>query len=812
MPTRRPRRRALACSLLPGLLLAACAPPRGVATLVGYARLPAQTLTAGPPSAARLGSRLLNGVDVPLPSQPVQGFSSLIAADTPGSYFALVDNGYGAIENSADFHLRIYRIRPQLQTRSGGSGDIAIERFIELRDPDQHVPFALRHHFSRDRILTGADFDPESLARAPDGTFWVGEEFGPFLLHFDADGRLLEPPIAVQLPGQPALRSPQSPHSEETSALRILNALDAHAQAAHPAGAQRPLFSPAHTLIVDGDDRTAVPSRAQPPAGSGLAAASSEIFNLASIRRAGYAVVPWTVNDAARMAQLLALGVDGLISDRPDLLLAAARRFDGNHDGKPDLLTAEGLIDRSRFDAQGHRGGRDLRPENTLPAMEVALDHLMTTLETDAGISQDGIVVLSHDPHVQAQKCRRSDGRPYAEADEVLIKNCSAAALQRDFICDKRFRGPQQQNDPALSPVSVAFAGRSGLPHIYAIPTGQQLFDFVAAYVRYYREGAGRSHPEAQLRARNAEQVRFNIETKLNPRREFAARTVGPQPFADTLAALIERNGLSQRVDIQSFDFRTLLHVQRQHPAIRTVCLFGDFPRFMIPTLSGSDDGTNLQDEDGQNTPWLAGLPWPYRVTAQAAPQRVRASGGIEAMSLSSDGRRLVLFLEKPLSDESGFVRGFEFDLASRRFLPTEHRYPLTAGSTSIGAVHALSDRAWLFIERDDSEGRLDGRKHIYVAERGAAGQPLRKRLLVDLLRIANPDRLGNDGPPGDLGRGASFAFPFFTIESLLPLGPRRIAVLNDNNLPFSIGRHVASRSPDDSELIVLDLAADLPR
>ena len=36
------------------------------------------------------------------------------------------------------------------------------------------------------RLLTGADFDVESIARMKDGTFWVGEEFGPYLLHFDA--------------------------------------------------------------------------------------------------------------------------------------------------------------------------------------------------------------------------------------------------------------------------------------------------------------------------------------------------------------------------------------------------------------------------------------------------------------------------------------------------------------------------------------------------------------------------------------------------------------------------------------------------
>src|SRR6185503_6927677 len=34
----------------------------------------------------------------------------------------------------------------------------------------------------------------------------------------------------------------------------------------------------------------------------------------------GLVVVPWTVNEPAEMQRVLALGVDGMISDRPDLL------------------------------------------------------------------------------------------------------------------------------------------------------------------------------------------------------------------------------------------------------------------------------------------------------------------------------------------------------------------------------------------------------------------------------------------------------------------------------------------------------------
>src|SRR5262245_12243374 len=212
--------------------------------------------------------------------------------------------------------------------------------------------------------------------------------------------------------GQRKTRSPQNPFTEEASAVRVMNAMRKHAQSQ---GARKiPVFSPWHLMLDDGNPDTFVDNRKAPPAGSGLKPASSEIFNVGAIQRAGYPVVVWTVNDKPRMLELMRLGVNGIISDRPDLLRQAVEEFDANGDGTPgDSINSDGLIELSKFDAQGHRGGRDLRPENTLPAMEVALDNLMSTLELDTGITSDRTPVVDHDPLVQSEKCRRADGAPY---------------------------------------------------------------------------------------------------------------------------------------------------------------------------------------------------------------------------------------------------------------------------------------------------------------------------------------------------------------------------------------------------------------
>jgi hypothetical protein len=180
------------------------------ATLLGRAILPADAYEPGPPSGAFISPD--NGVTMPFPSQPVPGFSAVVDAGH-GEFWAMPDNGYGSKANSGDFLLRVYRIRPDFETAAGGSGSVDVLGFIQLRDPDGKLQFAL---FRADRLLTGADLDIESLRRARDGTLWFGEEFGPFLVHTDATGKVLEAPISL-----PGVQSPQNPFLPHPDAWTI---------------------------------------------------------------------------------------------------------------------------------------------------------------------------------------------------------------------------------------------------------------------------------------------------------------------------------------------------------------------------------------------------------------------------------------------------------------------------------------------------------------------------------------------------------------------------------------------------------------
>lgn len=198
------------------------APAAAEVELVGFASLPADTFAAGPPAGADDGTGnpvSANGRTGPFPGQPVQGFSGVqFAPQSDGSFLFLSDNGFGAKQNSADYLLRIYRLRPDFRTVSGGNGTVAIEGSIQLADPDHLVPFPIVNEVTSNRLLTGADFDVESFVIDPNGDLWVGDEFGPFVLHFDGSGRLVEPPIPTpdvdakgKLVAGAEVRAPQNP-------------------------------------------------------------------------------------------------------------------------------------------------------------------------------------------------------------------------------------------------------------------------------------------------------------------------------------------------------------------------------------------------------------------------------------------------------------------------------------------------------------------------------------------------------------------------------------------------------------------------
>ena len=178
-------------------------------TLVSFARLDVKTYADGPESGKYVKGA--NGIFPMFPGQPVQGFSAALK-NKDGTYLVMSDNGFGAQDNSSDYLLRLHHISADFKKLKTGTGQVKHLSYIQLRDPNKLIPFEITHNSTTDRLLTGADFDPESMQRTSNGDIWIGDEFGPYLLHFSADGVLLSPPISLPDPKLQGseLRSPQN--------------------------------------------------------------------------------------------------------------------------------------------------------------------------------------------------------------------------------------------------------------------------------------------------------------------------------------------------------------------------------------------------------------------------------------------------------------------------------------------------------------------------------------------------------------------------------------------------------------------------
>jgi glycerophosphoryl diester phosphodiesterase len=312
--------------------------------------------------------------------------------------------------------------------------------------------------------------------------------------------------------------------------------------------------------------------------------------HVAELQKAGFKLIPWTTNDPEKIRALITLRVDGIISDYPDRLQKVVAEEKAAH--------PEDAAYFASFISSAHRGGRGLRPENTLPSFEDGLDHLVRELETDTGVTTDHVSLIWHDQFLNPESCRRVDGAPYTRESRVYIRDISLAEAQHTYTCDKLHQGPaygnarfdEQQNDLALSPVSVAFAKHEHLISPYVPTHAEQLFRFSRFYADYYRTGPGKSHPDARARAANAMKVRFNLETKITPFPNDPAgpppplpehhepttnHTFEPQAFVSALCGAITRNHMEAQAVVQSFDFRTLLLIQEQFPKISTVYLTG---------------------------------------------------------------------------------------------------------------------------------------------------------------------------------------------------------------------------------------------
>lgn len=208
------------------------------------------------------------------------------------------------------------------------------------------------------------------------------------------------------------------------------------------------------------------------------------------------------------------------------------------------FLAALSLSSSFAFDLQGHRGARGLLPENTLPAFERALKLGVTTLEMDTAVTADGVVVISHDPVLNADMVRGPDGQWLTQP--VVIRNITYAQLQQYDVGRLRPGSNYARTFSQQQPIDGT-----------RMPKLAEVFELIKRL--------------------KADHVQFDIETKMDLRNP--ANTLEPEPFVEAVVKVIREHGLEDRVMVQSFDWRTLQVLRKVEPRIRTVYLTTQSPR-----------------------------------------------------------------------------------------------------------------------------------------------------------------------------------------------------------------------------------------
>lgn len=198
--------------------------------------------------------------------------------------------------------------------------------------------------------------------------------------------------------------------------------------------------------------------------------------------------------------------------------------------------------DMEVIDWQGHRGARGLLPENTTPSFLKALEFpQIRTLEMDAVITKDSVVILSHEPWMSHQICSRMEGLPVTreEEKELYIYQMTYEEV-KTFDCGSR--GNEQF--PEQTPLKV-----------YK-PTLAEVVEAVENYcIRTSRE-----------------KPFYNIEIKSKPEWDNI-RTPPVQTFAELMIHELRRLKITDQSCIQSFDPRALNAVHAIDSSITTALL-----------------------------------------------------------------------------------------------------------------------------------------------------------------------------------------------------------------------------------------------
>lgn len=190
------------------------------------------------------------------------------------------------------------------------------------------------------------------------------------------------------------------------------------------------------------------------------------------------------------------------------------------------------------IDIQGHRGARGLAPENSIEAFMLAAKMGVKTLELDLVVSRDSQLVVSHEPYFSSDFCLDTQGNEIPEDSIINIYQLDYTDIIR-FDCGSKvnLRFPQQEKIKTFKPLL------------------KDVFYKVEAYV-----------------LSNRDPIYYNIELKTT-RETDGIFHPNPKEFSDLVYNLITEINIWDKVNIQSFDFRTLQYFHETYPDVKLALL-----------------------------------------------------------------------------------------------------------------------------------------------------------------------------------------------------------------------------------------------
>ena len=237
-----------------------------------------------------------------------------------------------------------------------------------------------------------------------------------------------------------------------------------------------------------------------------------------------------------------------------------------------DISTTYAKVNYDVFDLEAHRGGRDVRPENTLYSYAYAIELGATSIECDMQLTKDGQIVMSHNPILNSDITRDENGN-YIENNKYDIRLMTVDKLKKFDV------GVMDPNCGEYYDLH----GKTQFTYDAKIPTLEELMQLIQSY--------------------GDKNIVLNIETKSYPDPVSAGykNNTDPKKFVEVFNNIVKKYDMEDRVVLQSFDWQTLIEMKKLNPNISTSALWQEQP-------SWGRDSESLRRYEKKKSPWLGGL------------------------------------------------------------------------------------------------------------------------------------------------------------------------------------------------------------